>query len=441
MAAQEHAQDKTLPLFQKIGEICNAANNVNSTDELLSVSLKKILNLFDAQRGSIFIFNEGTRHLELHTAIGMKIAEQKKMIKQMGQGIVGRVAESKQPIVVGDIANDERFSNFRKRKNYQTASFICVPLMTKDRLVGVINITDKHSGEDFTNEEMQILDFLSSQIALNYLRVQLYQNFETVVKEKQDLKTRLGRSDQEAQYLKKQIHIQEKLATIGKLAGGIAHEFNNPLDGVMRYTNLCLEQTKDNEVLRGYLLEIKHGLNRMANIVRNLLACSRNETPQKERLEFSDSLQRVLAGLQMEISKKRINIHNDVEEGLPSLPDLGLERVLTNLIHNAIDAIKDSGSITIKARQNENTMEIVIQDTGVGIPSEHMEQIFDPFFTTKDLNKGCGLGLTIVGEVVKAYNGKINVHSSVNQGTTFFINIPLNGVRSGGDHEHNEESV
>src|SRR6185295_16574697 len=124
-----------------------------------------------------------------------------------------------------------------------------------------------------------LLDFLASQIALNYRRIELYTKFKTIIKEKEHLENRLGKSGKETEELKKRITIQEKLATIGKLAGGIAHEFNNPLDGVMRYTNLCLEHVKDDEVVHGYLLEIKHGLNRMANIVRNLLACSRNEYP------------------------------------------------------------------------------------------------------------------------------------------------------------------
>src|SRR6185295_15503686 len=116
----------------------------------------------------------------------------------------------------------------------------------------------------------------SSQIALNYRRGQLYQKFKKAVRESKSLKNKLGKSSDETKILKNKIVVQEKLATIGKLAGGIAHEFNNPLDGVLRYTNLCIEHTKDDEVVRGYLLEIKQGLNRMVNIVKSLLACSRN---------------------------------------------------------------------------------------------------------------------------------------------------------------------
>src|SRR5439155_23160009 len=126
----------------------------------------------------------------------------------------------------------------------------------------------------------------STQIALNHRRVQLYQKFKNLVKESKVLKTELGKSSAEAKNLKKQIVVQEKLASIGKLAGGIAHEFNNPLDGVIRYTNLSLEHlSMEEEVVRGYLLEIKQGLNRMANIVKSLLACSRNATPSMRTID------------------------------------------------------------------------------------------------------------------------------------------------------------
>jgi len=273
---------KELPqavLFYKISEICASVTAVISAKDLLEVSLKKTMELFEAKRGSIFILTPNGKNLTLKIAEGMEVSEQRQMVKRLGEGVVGRVAEIKKPVVVDDISQDSRFSNCRRRDGYMTSSFICAPLIVKDDLIGVINITDKKCGSNFTQNELQLLDFLSSQIALNYRRVQLYQKFKKVVKESKTLKNELGRSSKEASDLKSKMVKQEKLATIGKLAGGIAHEFNNPLDGVLRYTNLCLEQVKDNEVVHGYLIEVKHGLNRMVNIVKSLLACSRNTDP------------------------------------------------------------------------------------------------------------------------------------------------------------------
>lgn len=412
-------------LFQKVGEICAIVNTAISDQELLSLSLKLTMTLFGTGRGSIFILNDNGKDLILKAAEGMRHTEEAEMVKRLGEGIVGQVAKRKLPLVVDDIENDARFHDFRARKSYRTPSFICTPLLIKDKLIGVINIADKESGLRFNKNELQLLDFLASQIALNYRRIQLYQKFKTIVKETQNLKDRLGQSNQEAQNLKKQVFIHERLATIGKLAGGIAHEFNNPLDGVMRYTNLCLEHVKDDEIVRGYLLEIKHGLHRMANIVKNLLACSRNEVPTEENIDFHQALDRSLVGLQTDFAQKNIVIERNIQSDLPPIPDLGLERVLTNLLRNAIDAIPNSGKIFIEAKCQNNMLHIKIQDTGVGIPSSETEKVFEPFYTTKAINKGCGLGLTIVYEIVKSYNGRIHLESVPGDGTIFFVNLPV----------------
>ncbi len=412
-------------LFQKVGEICAIVNTAINDQELLSLSLRLTMTLFGTSRGSIFILSDNGKDLILKAAEGMRHTEEAEMVKRLGEGIVGQVAKRKLPLVVDDIENDARFHDFQARKSYRTPSFICTPLLIKDKLIGVINIADKESGLRFNKNELQLLDFLASQIALNYRRIQLYQKFKTIVKETQNLKDRLGQSNQEAQNLKKQVFIHERLATIGKLAGGIAHEFNNPLDGVMRYTNLCLEHVKDDEVVRGYLLEIKHGLNRMANIVKNLLACSRNEVPTEENIDFQQALDRSLVGLQTDFAQKNIAIEKNIHSDLPSIPDLGLERVLTNLLRNAIDAIPDLGKISIEAKCQNNMLHIKIQDTGVGIPLSETEKIFEPFYTTKAINKGCGLGLTIVYEIVKSYNGRIHLESAPGEGTTFFVNLPV----------------
>lgn len=412
-------------VFQKISEICAAVNTVVGEKELLELSLRQTMELFGAGRGSIFLLDKNDKDLQLAIALGMPVEEQARIVKRMGEGIVGHVAKRKLPIFVDDIENDARFHDFKARKSYRSPSFICAPLMLKDKLVGVVNIADKESGLRFDKNEMQLLDFLSSQIALNYRRIQLYQKFKSIVKETQSLKDRLGQSNEEAQNLKKQIIIHERLATIGKLAGGIAHEFNNPLDGIMRYTNLCLEHIKDDEVLRGYLLEIKHGLNRMANIVKNLLASSRNEFPTGENVDFAQALERSLAGIQTDMEHKNITVEKEIQEDIPAIYDLGLERVLTNLLRNAADAIKSKGTITIEARCQNECLHIKIHDTGEGIPPEETQKIFEPFYTTKSMDKGCGLGLTIVSEIIKSYNGRIHVESDSGKGTTFFINLPI----------------
>lgn len=412
-------------LFEKIGIVCTSVTEVISAQELLERSLRATMDLFSASRGSIYILNANGKNLTLKTALGMELAEQRKMVKRLGQGIVGQVAQIKKPVVVDDISKDSRFQNYKSRKSYTTSSFICAPLMIKDKLIGVINITDKRDGQRFTADELQLLDFISSQIALNYRRVELYQKFKKVVRESKTLKTKLGKSSKETTDLKSRIVQQEKLATIGKLAGGIAHEFNNPLDGVLRYTNLCLDQVKDDEVVRGYLMEIKHGLNRMVNIVKSLLACSRNVSPTMQRLDPNTLIEQAVSEVDSDIFHKNVVLEKRLQAGLPLLTDYGLERAISNLLRNAIDAVEQGGKIRISSWLDGRVVVISVADNGRGMSQDIREKIFDPFFTTKDMDKGCGLGLTIVSEIIKSYEGQIEIESAPKKGTTFTLYLPV----------------
>lgn len=411
-------------LLKKVGDICNAVNAASDKQDLLDISLRKTMELFNASRGSIFTTNVDGTKLILSSAHGMENLEKQRLEKHLGEGIVGQVAITKQPMVVEDITSDKRFVGYKNRRKYRTPSFICAPLLIKDHLIGVINIADKENGT-FDLNELQLLDFLATQIALNYKRIELYFKFRTIVKETQALKNKLGEKQEETISLKQQIDVQEKFAIIGKLAGGIAHEFNNPLDGVLRYTNLCLEHMHNDDVVRGYLLEIRNGLNRMAAIVRNLIACSRNEFPEREFVDFQLAINYAIKSVQLECSHKRIHIATDIQPNIPLLPDRGLERILVNLLRNAVDACSEDGQVAIIAKCADSMLTVAIKDSGHGINKENIRKIFEPFFTTKDKSQGCGLGLTVVAEIVKGYSGDINVESNINKGTTFTVNIPV----------------
>ena len=236
----------------------------------------------------------------------------------------------------------------------------------------------------------------------------------------------LGEATTEAVSLKKQIESQERLASLGKLAGGIAHEFNNPLDGVMRYTNLCLNHAQDNEVLHEYLTEIQQGLKRMANIVKNLLACARNSPGSVHKIDLHRTIDQALKEIYPYLASKNITLTKNFSKEIPEITDLGVERIISNLVKNAIDAIDKNGTIKIETLLEEGFVKIQVADTGKGISSKNIDKIFDPFFTTKDIDQGCGLGLTVVHEIVKYYNGKIKVKSHPNKGTTFTVTLPLN---------------
>ena len=398
-------------LLQKIDAICVLCSESLDTQSLLKDSLQETLAFLRSRRGSIFLLDRQTNELTLKASVGLKVDEQKNMVKYLGKGIVGRVAQLKEPLLVENISKDERFKNYKNRSSYQSESFICSPLMIKNHLIGVMNISDKISRKPFAQREFKLLNFLSNQIALNYQRISMTHQ--------------LGKASEETSDLKKKIVAQERLVSLGKLAGGIAHDFNNPLDGVMRYNNLCLSHVQDDEVLREYLTEVQIGLKRMANIVKNLLACARHSPGSIYKVDIHKSIEQALKELSPYLASKNIHLVRNFTQNLPEIIDWGVERIISNLVKNAIDAIDKNGSIEITTLMDEGYIKLKVSDTGHGISEENIEKIFEPFFTTKDIDQGCGLGLTIVNEVVKCYNGQIKVKSRQNQGTTFTVKLPV----------------
>ncbi len=401
--------------FDRINTICTAAHHLSNIEEILGVSLRNTLDLLKAMRGSIFLTEENGQELVLKASFGMNTSEQKRLVKRMGEGIVGQVAELKKPLMVEDIRKDGRFQNYKSShsEQYRSHSFICSPLMIKDKLIGVINISDKESGLPFENQDMELVDFISNQIAVNYQHAHLNQHLKS--------------TQEETQKLKKQIILQERLATIGKLAGGIAHEFNNPLDGVIRYTNLALEHLdEDNAVVKEYLTEVRYGLKRMANIVKSLLACARNTQANMQPVDVNKAVEQSLKELQANLLKKNITVEKSLQKNIPEITDLGIDRILSNLISNAIDAMSDRGKLSIKTIVERGFIKLSISDTGKGIPKDNLDRIFEPFFTTKNIDQGCGLGLTIVGEIVKNYKGEVEVESAPDKGTAFTVLLPIN---------------
>ncbi len=396
------AEYKSLPLeniLKQINAICTIGSESLHIDDLLKDSLQMILSFFKAKTGSIHLLDSHTKELILKTSIGLKADEQKHMPHILEGKAIGLISKLKEAVLITD-----EEGVFKKPLAYS-------PLIIKDHLIGIITISNKESNQPFLPRELQTLIFLSNQIALNYQRISLSQQ--------------LAQANLETNKLKRELETQERLVSLGKLAGGIAHEFNNPLDGVMRYTNLSLGHVQEDEVLKEYLTEIQQGLKRMANIVRNLLACARNSPKTTQKVDVNKTIEQALKELYPYLASKNINLVKNLAKQLPEITDWGFERIVSNLLKNAIDAIDKSGTIEITTLVEDTFIKIQISDTGKGITTEDLERIFDPFFTTKDIDQGCGLGLTIVNEIVKYYNGKIKVKSHPNKGTTFTVKLPI----------------
>jgi signal transduction histidine kinase len=221
----------------------------------------------------------------------------------------------------------------------------------------------------------------------------------------------------------------EKIASLGRLAAGVAHEINNPLAGILIYAELLERQLQSGVVNREYIAEIIGQTLRCQQIVNRLLEFSRQSLGQRTNFNANDVLRRCLDLLTHHAMFHNIEVHTQLDPQLPEIiGDPGqLQQVFTNLLLNAADAMQGQGRITVSSQPSPHRSGIILTftDTGCGIPSDIRSKIFEPFFTTKPPGKGTGLGLAIVYSVIQRHGGTIEVDVVPGGGTTFTIRLPL----------------
>ncbi len=227
----------------------------------------------------------------------------------------------------------------------------------------------------------------------------------------------------------------EKMAAIGKLAAGVAHEINNPLTGVLTNSSLMLQDLPSDDPKREDLQTIVNETLRCRKIVKGLLDFARQSTPQKQELVLNRVIEDVLALVKNQASFRNITVNAELEPRLPLLMADGdqMRQVVLNIVLNAADAMPHGGELHISSRFDESTRRVVIRisDTGTGIPDEIRDRLFEPFFTTK--KTGTGLGLSIAYGIVERHRGTLEVESEVGRGTTFVISLPVEGAGTNGN--------
>lgn len=231
--------------------------------------------------------------------------------------------------------------------------------------------------------------------------------------------------------LERRLHRAEYHASIGKLARGIAHELNSPLDGVLRYIHLALEQLGAESPVREYLVHIKEGLDRMVRAVRSFLEFSRQVTTRVDRMaDLNRLIEDALLLVQHRAKFQQVRVIKQFDPSLPAVLDGGLQHAVVNLVKNAFDAMPRGGTLTITTRATPEHVDVEVEDTGAGIPEEIRGRIFEPFFSTKPIHQGSGLGLIIAKEVVERSGGSIEFASQVGLGTRFRIRVPVAPVEA-----------
>lgn len=240
-----------------------------------------------------------------------------------------------------------------------------------------------------------------------------------------ELEQRVEQKTMELEHAHHEILLTEKLASLGHLSAGMAHEIRNPLNSISLFAQVLTSGLKNDPEMKSYSEKILNEVERIDAILVKLLSTSKRANFQLRSIRLADVIDASLKPFLAQIQAQNVKLTKTLQENTPSIladaDELG--QVFSNLFANALFEMKQGGSLSVTLECDDSEVLVTVSDTGDGIPEEHMNKIFDPFFTTKE--RGTGFGLSVVLRIVKTYSGRIHVKSQPGQGTTFQIWLPL----------------
>ncbi|HEU4684385.1 MAG TPA: ATP-binding protein, partial [Nitrospira sp.] len=233
------------------------------------------------------------------------------------------------------------------------------------------------------------------------------------------------RDASERKRLQEQLRRTERIAELGTLASGMAHEIGTPMNVILGRAEYLMDRVPDEPTKKG-LQTIITQVERITRVMNQLLAFARRKPPERAPLWLKEIIENSVEMFQERLTRARVNLVLELEDGCPkALADADqMSQVLINLIMNALHAMPEGGTLRIGLRRAADRVEVMVADTGHGIPPEALARIFEPFFTTKEFGKGTGLGLTVVKGIIEEHHGSISVVSAPGTGTTFTMTLP-----------------
>jgi signal transduction histidine kinase len=230
--------------------------------------------------------------------------------------------------------------------------------------------------------------------------------------------------------MEEQLLQQEKMASLGLLAAGVAHEVNTPLAGIASYVQMLQSKVDGNTDVVELLNKVENQAFRASKIINNLLSFSRQEASERTTLNFNALVSESLALLENQLKYPDVRVTTDLSGDLKEIVGdrIKLQQVIINLLLNARDSMPNGGEITISTRNRGDFIAVSVADSGLGIPKEVLPRIFDPFFTTKKIGQGTGLGLSVSYGIIQEHKGDIEVESERDRGTTFKVLLPVKAM-------------
>lgn len=423
--------------------------------QILRMVLVQALELSEAEQGAVFW---GPERLATLDREGREVDD-----LRVSQSVVNQVLEEGRSLSILDTQEDARFATQASIMDLQLRSLMCVPLRAGQEIRGVLYVSSQSVNRTFGPRDLELLEGIAAQVALALETAQSYQTIRELnagLEEK--VKARTAELQDALNALQKtqaQLVQSEKMASLGQMVAGVAHELNNPLNfihgnlKVLRDTYLksiaellALYDKKlpnDAEVARlkdaldyDYMAQdlqkiiesALKGTTRSQRIVEDLKLFSGHDEAELKPVDLKTSLESTIALIQGRFAD-RVRL----ETALATLPEVTvygkqLNQAFLALLTNACQAIATQGEVHVALSQEGDEAVVTIRDTGVGIPAENLPKVFDPFFTTRAVGEGTGLGLTTAYSVVERHNGRLELTSTPGAGTTAILRLPMAGV-------------
>ena len=405
-------RNRALLALNTIGELLGQSSSLG---EGLTAALVKITELFAVDFGAVYLLEEPTGSLKRATAIGCHPESRPPEPVSISAALLEQIRQAHATLLSGALPTlPEGLREFHAQEGVQSSQVVV--LWAKDRIVGVLVIGSRDM-RAFSTAELNLLSAVGNHVA------------STIDKSLLLEKTREAYDS--LRRTQEQLLQSEKMAAVGQLISGVAHELNNPLTAILGYTQLL--KSEEFVLPRGmdYLEKLYKQAQRTHHIVQNLLSFARQQKPERTPVQINQILEETLILREFDMKNSKIVIRREFDPGLP--PTGGdfhqLEQVFLNILNNAVDAIHETGEpgeITIRTEVVGNRLCIEFTDSGPGVLNPH--RIFDPFYTTKPVGKGTGLGLSICYGIVKEHGGEIRVRNVQPRGAAFTISLPLLAV-------------
>lgn len=414
----ENLEREHLELLVRASRIISSSLDLQ---QVLDTLMDQAVEVLGAERGLILIQAPGSGQLMPRSARSLDVETIVSDGFRFSRGVVDEVIRTGRPLVTSDALEDERFRESASVNLYSLRSVLCVPLRS-GKQQGVIYLDNRLTRGAFGESEQSLLEAIAGQAAVAMENAILYEELREMHE------ASMERARKELAETQAQLFQSSKMAAVGQLAAGVAHEINNPLGAISLNISSLTKATHDPEALRK-LNGVLQATERCRNIVLRLLTFSRPQEVLEEVVDLSETLANTLELVAGDLGRFSIQVKTQLEKGCYILGDpTELAQVVLNFILNARDALAevepDGGRLLQIRCLPGDPVRMEVEDNGKGMSEEVKARIFEPFYTTKPVGKGVGLGLSIVYQILGRHSAKVEIHSQPGRGTTFVVSFP-----------------